>query len=312
MQNTDDNDPVKREAYRWLVRLHDDKATEQDRAAFEVWLTADPRHRAAWDRANALWNRFDAAADAIRESKDDKAPPPKGTTRRTLIVAAGATALGAAWWTTRQRADHVTSVGERRAFALPDGTRAELGPLTELSLQYTRDFRRVLLHTGEAYFDTAPDPARPFVVAAGEGTAQALGTRFDIRHIDGKTTVAVIDKRVLVRAGLAPPVELERGYQVSYAGTAMGQRIPVDLDAVQGWRNDRLMLHDVPLSAVLAELERYRRGRIFLLAQDLAGVPVTAVFDTREPDAALDTIGSSLNLSVRRLGGYLVFISPAG
>lgn len=308
---TDDKDPIQVEAYRWLVLLRDDKASQQDRASFDTWLNADPRHRAAWDRANALWARFDAATDAMREGDNSDAPPPKGTTRRTLIIAAGAAALGATWWTTRPRADYVTSVGERRALALPDGTQAELGPLSELSLRFSPAFRRVLLHAGEAFFDTAPDPSRPFVVKTGDGTVQALGTRFNVRHIAGRTTVTVIDRRVLVRAGVSPAVQVEQGYQVSYAGNAIGPREPADLDAVQGWRNDRLVLHDVPLSAVLAELERYRPGRIFLIGQGLADVPVTAVFDAREPDAALDTIGATLNLRVRHLSRYLVIISSS-
>jgi transmembrane sensor len=309
MQTPDDNDPIRLEAFRWLVRLGDAKATAQNRAEFATWLDADPRHRTAWEHAKTLSDRFDAAADAIREA-GIKGPPPKGTTRRTFLLVAGSAAAGAAWWSYgRRRADHVTGVGERRMVALPDGTQAELGALTELSLRFTPGFRRVVLHAGEVFFDTAPDAARPFIVEAGDGTAQALGTGFNVRHIDGQTTVAVFSKRVLVRVGTTPAVELQQGYQVSYAGEAIGRGIPADLAAVRSWRNDRLVLHDVPLTAVLAELERYRRGRIFLLGEGLGRIPVTAVFDTREPDAALDTIAATLSLRVRRLGSYLAVIS---
>lgn len=35
------------EAARWLTLLHDDHVTEADRAAFEKWCQADPRHAIA-------------------------------------------------------------------------------------------------------------------------------------------------------------------------------------------------------------------------------------------------------------------------
>ena len=50
-------------AARWLARLHADEVTDADRAAFEEWRTASPRHAAAFEEAQAAWEVF-AVADA--------------------------------------------------------------------------------------------------------------------------------------------------------------------------------------------------------------------------------------------------------
>ena len=42
----------------------------------------------------------------------------------------------------------------------------------------------------------------------------------------------------------------------------------------------------------------------------LRDIPVTAVFDARQADAALDTIASALAIRLRRVTGLLVVLSP--
>ena len=71
------------------------------------------------------------------------------------------------------------------------------------------------------------------------------------------------------------------------------------------------MFHDSPLAEVVAELERYRRGRVLILDDRIAALPVTAVIDVRETDAMLRTIGATLPVRVRRLTDLLVLIGPA-
>ena len=44
----------------------------------------------------------------------------------------------------------------------------------------------------------------------------------------------------------------------------------------------------------------------------IAALPVTAVFDTRQTDAALQTIDDTLPVRLRRIANLVVFISPEG
>lgn len=53
-------DAIEEEAVTWFVRLHDEDATDADRAAHAEWLAADPRHGVAWGEVAQLWSGMDA------------------------------------------------------------------------------------------------------------------------------------------------------------------------------------------------------------------------------------------------------------
>ncbi len=56
-----------------------------------------------------------------------------------------------------------------------------------------------------------------------------------------------------------------------------------------------------PLGQVLAELERYRHGRILISDARLAGLEVSGVFDLDQPDALLRTLEQRYGLTVTYL-----------
>ena len=61
---------------------------------------------------------------------------------------------------------------------------------------------------------------------------------------------------------------------------------------------------------MVADLERCRGGRIILTDSRLRALPVTAVFDVRQTDAALDTIAGILPIRLHRMTDWLVVLSP--
>ena len=52
---------------------------------------------------------------------------------------------------------------------------------------------------------------------------------------------------------------------------------------------------------MLADLERYRGGRILALGEGLAAERVTGAFGLSDPDAALETIAATLGVSLTRM-----------
>lgn len=318
-------DPSVEEALRWLVVLRDGTAGEQDRSAFDRWLAADPRHADAWRRAQYVWMRLDALEPVLRDqgmaaglrasSQPAPRPPPRMDRRRWLqaaAVAAVAVPAGIVLSMPRLLADYRTAVGERRTVTLADGSTVELASNSSLSVSFDTAARRVVLHEGEAFFDVASEPTRPFVVEAAAGRTRALGTAFDIKLSGAEVTVSVIEHAVAVSADHGEPVVVGKGQSVRYGMRRISAVREADLAGVQAWRRDRLVFQEAPLGDVIADLERYRGGRIVMTDPRLRSIPVTAVFDTRQSDAALDTIANSLPIRVRRLTDLLVVLSPSG
>lgn len=303
------SDPKVREALEWFVRMRDEKASQTDRRAFEAWLAEDERHPLALARAEALWKRFDILQPEIEQLRRSRALRSR---RSVLLGCAGMLAGAGGLYLLSRRdlfADHATEVGERRAFTLADGSRIELGSYSALSVDFSESSRQVTFHRGQGFFDIAEDAARPFTVEVGEGTAQALGTRFDLKYVGDQVTVAVSEHAVLVRAGGRPSIRIDEGRQVSYdRGAAPGPVTPADLAATQAWRQDRIVFQDVPLRRVLAEFERYRRGRIVLMDHRAGDTPVTAIFSTKQIDDALQTIENTLPVRILQATPFVTVV----
>lgn len=302
-----ETDPIYMEALEWFVLMKDERVSEKDRLAFEAWLAADPAHPPAYDRAKALWDRFD-----IVKPEYDRLRQSGGIGRRGFLVGGlvALVAAPAAYVFSRPDlfADYKTDVAERRSFTLPDGSIVELGGYSALSLEFTDLQRRLILHRGQAFFRVAPDSNRPFVVQAEMGTTRALGTEFDVKIMPDLVTVSVIEHSVAVQAPGAGSVIVESGWQVSYGDDGIQPPTQADVSVVQAWRQDRIIFEDVPLRRVLAELERYRRGNIILMDSSIGDIPVTAIFDTKHSENALQVIAETLPIKVLNANGYVAVV----
>lgn len=314
------------EAVGWVVRLQDDATSASDRERFEAWLAAAPTHAAAYADVAAFWKGLDTlSSEDIREIEQaveeragasGDARHSSRRRRRQLRVAALAACLAAvtagAWWLAEAlhwSADYRTAVGEHRTVTLADGSTMEMNTDTAVSVKFSTEARRIMLHGGEAMFTVAPDPSRPFEVAAAAGVTRALGTVFNVRAEDDRVTVTVLAHQVLISTGPAPPIRVSRGQQAMYApGGAIGSPRSVDAERVVAWRRRRLVFDNRPLADVLHELGRYRRGYVLLRDPALQSVSVTGVFDTTNPDKALRTIEETLPIRAIRLTDRLVFL----
>ena len=305
-------DPLIEEALRWLVVLRDPSASEADRRAFDLWRAADPAHEAAWRRVQEVWTRADILAPAM-QGRAPSPPVHRFWTRRRWLQAAAVSAVvipvGLLLARSHFLAGFRTAAGERRTINLGDGSTVELAGASALSVSFDADSRRLRLVAGEAFFDVAPE-ARPFLVEAGAGRVGALGTAFDVKLGETAVTVAVSKHRVAVSIDGSPGTIVEQGQVVRYTATRIETLQAADLGKVEAWRRDRLIFQDAPLGEVIADLERCRGGRIVLTDARLRAIPVTAVFDTRQTDAALATIAGTLPIRVRRFTDLLVVLSP--
>jgi len=313
----------------WHARMRepdvDPAAQDGRRAAFERWLAADPRHRQAFAEAERLWDALEApvarvlaAESAILQSarQDERRPmwlaPRLAALAACLVVAIGAGLFWRDDVLDRLRSDRMTAVGEHAPLVLEDGSRITLNTDTAVALDLRPDRREVRLFRGEAWFDVAPGDGRPFVVATKSGSIRATGTSFDVR-LDGDTAVVSLTEGgvELTSAGdgtSKSAVALQPGQQARMAAGVVSAAASFDRTAVTAWLRSQLVFYDAPLAAVVAELNRYRPGRIVVVNGALDGVKVSGVFRTDDPEAALSVMADTLPIRVLRLTDYLVLL----
>lgn len=313
-------DPIDQAAEEWFLRVTAGDMNEAERQRFRQWREADPRHAAAFETMQTLWNGIDTLEPAFALSPGETAAL-YGQQRRFRRGAAVAIAALAACLLlfvasipdilVNLRADYRTARGEQASVTLPDGSVAHLNTDSALDVHYTEGRRDVSLLGGEVWFEVARDARRPFSVLALDGRSTAIGTTYAVRERDGVATVTVTEGTVRVTAASTGEAGqlLTAGQRLAYRqdGTA-GPVEAVDARAATAWREGIILLRERPFAEALEEIERYRPGRILLLADEENFGPVTARLSLGALDSGIDALAATHGLRVTRLTDYLVIL----
>ncbi|MGV3558667.1 FecR family protein [Larkinella arboricola] len=88
--------------------------------------------------------------------------------------------------------EKVNHSAQPQTLLLADGSAIRLEKNSRISypVKFSGDFREVYL-SGEAFFEVAPNPRKPFLIYANETVTKVLGTSFRIRAFDNDTQVEV-------------------------------------------------------------------------------------------------------------------------
>lgn len=215
-----------------------------------------------------------------------------------------------------------TARGERQRVVLPDGSVVELNVASVL--RYPASFgdgERVVQLVGEAFFDVAADPDRPFVIQSGAAVVRVLGTAFNVEAYPEapEVTVAVAEGRVAFRAeaqGDDAAVTLQPGDLGRLAVTAapgVGPVLTVEhgrVDRYLAWREGRLVFEGTPLREVARELARWYDVDVALSDAALGARRLDATFGDEPLRRVLDVVAAALEIDYRLEGRRVVF-SPS-
>jgi transmembrane sensor len=309
------------EASLWHARLREPDVGMETLEAFQDWLASDPSHLDAYDQAERLWAamgseqagvpRDETAIQALVESVRPRRRLARGVITGLLLCVA----VAGADWVRRGgiddlRADYIAPVGTQRMVQLADGSAVELNTDTAVAVDLAPARRSVRLFRGEAFFQVEHDPQRPFFVETGDGEVRVTGTSFNVRVRNGITEVGLVKGGVRLTAADRPDSMLNLVPGQEGEMTAQGLSAPrsFDADKITAWRRGQVVFFRTPLGDVIDELNRYQRGRILVLGEKLRTLPVTGVFDTRDPAAVIDIIETTLGVSSIRFTDALIVL----
>ena len=332
---------VAREAAEWLVVLSDSECTREEREEFVAWLRCSNLHveeflriseltkaLSNYARKRAFWPD-DSVADLIARARagdfegvvrigaprshaaEVSGRSTRGRWRPRLAVAAslaiilltvGVIAGMFDWgWKT-----YATSVGEMRSITLGDGSVVELNTRSRLRVRFTANERRLQLLAGEAIFNVAKNPHRPFLVLAGSTEIVAMGTQFNVDAHDPSTVVTVLEGRVRVtnntdiQSPIDRQIELARGEQAVIAKHRPPMRIgAADIAKATAWTERRLFFEGATLADVATEFARYNDRVIRINGDVLAAKRITGVFNSTDQSTFVEFLRTHSDIRVR-------------
>ena len=320
---------AKEEAAAWFARLNTRSISAGALEEFRLWRQT-PGNREAYASIEAIWRKTGALkghpelGDAVEGAlaRTRKSAPAgallvglRSRPVTSLSIAALATlALVLGLRIFESRSDYATAVGEDRLVHLADGSQVRLDTSSEIKVHFASGVRRVELVKGQAFFQVAHDPSRPFIVQAGKTDVRATGTRFDVRRDDGVVRVTLLEGSVEVRAAQSsgPGHWALRPGQQLRLGAGLATPTTADVTAATSWTSRRITFQAVPLSTAIAEVNRYSARKVVLDAPGVGAIPVGGVFDCGDTDAFVAAVSDLQGLrAVRQADGSIHLVAAS-
>lgn len=337
----DSTELVTDEAARWAVRLDGDDVSEVDRREFEAWRERSPDNAERYERAVAAMRVLDDAPEdphvdalrraALRYEPERRMSGLKGIAAVLAFVCVGLAAFvlinGDLYRTDDAPVaslyeagvpDYSTRRGERLEVALPDGTAVTLNTETDLDVVFDGRYRRVQMLRGQAFFTVAKDPLRPFVVEAGGKQIVAIGTAFDVRLVNERLEVLLVEGRVAVEdvpdissnpeiiepANLTANlrVQLNPGETLIATESEIVHTPAPNPERQLKWRDGLIEFDNTTLAAAVEEFNRYSERTIRIDDPAVAQLPISGVFRTNSQRNFLDALTSVHPVSVEYRG----------
>jgi len=340
--NNPRNRQVYEEASEWLVELRVGEMDAASRERLDTWFRESPHHIRAfmelscvWDDGHDLHLDVGDGADAliararattnvvpletvpseVPEVSEDSPhldgglPVPTPRTRlypRWLALAAAVVvACFAAGWLALWayvNPTYATDTGEQRIVQLGDGSTLTLDSRSRVRVRFSDHERDVDLLEGQALFQVAKDPARPFVVRSDSTHVRAVGTQFDVYRKVSGTTVTVVEGRVAVSPAAADAIQVSAGDQVVVMPSKVMRPDHADVAAATAWTRRELVFESTPLAEVAQEFNRYNARQLIVSDASLSDFHVTGVFSSTDPASLLRFLRAQPGVHVEERG----------
>ncbi|GFM68869.1 FecR family protein [Pseudomonas cichorii] len=314
LNKSDISPAVARQAVSWMIEMQEGGLDSRRQHAWQQWLNGNSEHQRAWAHIQRVNQRLSGLSSPLAHAALN-APSSSGrrqALKLLLLLGAGS----AAGWGLRDQialqpllADLRSGVGEQRKETLSDGTQVQLNTASALDVRFDAGQRFIKLLQGEILMTAVAD-SRPLNLLTAQGTVHAstAASRFNLRQLDGRTQLAVLDGSLEISpdAHVGPPLRLQARQQVTFSRDAWDPVRPTDA-STGAWAEGMLVASHMKLTDFLAELGRYRRGRLNCDAK-VANLLISGSYPLADSERILDMLEVTLPVRVQRFTRYWVSV----
>jgi transmembrane sensor len=304
--NAREQSAVREQAAEWFVRLREGQVSEEERDAFDLWISADPQHSKEYKAVQEMWRELDGLKSVfpVTDSGDGARPQRKSAWKPLSAATALAAFLFAGLLVfLYEPGSYETAKGEQRMLYLADNSVVRLNSDTLLQVELTPEQRTLRLLRGEAFFEVAHDPGRPFVVISAGGAVRAVGTKFNIYRLPSDVRVTVVEGRVEVATQKGKTRLLNAEEVVAYetdggALSQIGRRNGHALD----WLEGRIYFEATPLTDVVRQLNRYLETPLLITDPELNELELSGTFRISNLESLPELLPRLLPVSLEHAG----------
>ncbi|MDO8368526.1 MAG: FecR domain-containing protein [Saprospiraceae bacterium] len=299
---------------------------EAEDAILDRWLSASEANQQYFGQMQRLWQKaafaqgvlsrpLDVDAALARTKSKIQQIPAQGKAKKVFMnpwwigIAASIMLLAAAIWFFQGSSSEtpvlLATIENTVRDTLSDGSRVALNQHSSLSTEFSKKQRRIKMR-GEAYFDVAKNPEKPFVIEVQKVEVTVVGTRFNVDNRSDSTKVVVSVEEGRVKVQIGRQIEFLNAGEQATIDCSSGEILRSQLlpsGNVKAWFDRRFVFDDVPLSEVIPILEKTYNVQIELKNKDLGTCRLHTRFNNESIERIMSLIAETFSLQIESNNG---------
>lgn len=315
------------ENFDLIIKYLNNEANAEEKKTFELWLAESNENQKQFDSLKQTWLLSNQSSKEIQNInieaewskinahlKDNTQGKIKSISNKTysrksfLQIAASIIILLSIGTVLLSRESQTLIIFAEKGILdqeLPDGTSICLNK--NASLEYTQEFNkneRFVKLQGDANFDVAHNPEKPFIIDAGNINIKVLGTSFMVHAPkNSKYREVIVEKgKVEVKSknkdGSENKVILVKGQKVIFdVETNSVRRAAIDQN-YNAWRTKIFRFVDAPMHLVARRLSQAYHHEIIIPNQKTMNCPITVEGNKESFEVIIDRIEENYNREI--------------
>jgi ferric-dicitrate binding protein FerR (iron transport regulator) len=313
-----------------LVKYLVGEADANESAEVQHWLDIDENNRKYYNDFQKIWDdslhvvankntvNVDAAWERMQNRMHKTTDVPvrsisKSNSYSWIRIAASfviigmITYLGYALFGNRITQEELVATTSVINATLPDGTNVTLNKNS--SLAYTSRFEgntRPVSMKGEVFFNVAHNKQKPFIIKVNDVTVKVVGTSFNVKNRNGKTTVEV-ETGIVKVSKKSDSVELRKGEKVIIDDMQPELIKGTNKDKLYGYYHDNeLVCNETPLQELVDALNEIYDVNIIIEDPVLKEKQINTTFKDQSLGQILNVVSETFRVKVVRKNGQII------
>jgi transmembrane sensor len=266
-----------REVEQWAEQSEENLS--ELRLLRELWAATEQTETVRFDTGKA-WQKVQSQTYLPQQKKAIVRP----MYRAVVAVAASIVLVLGIWWVMKSGNDleTFTATADAQLVSLQDGSTVYLrkGSTLKYPKKFKRDQRHVSLK-GEAFFEVAHDPSKPFFIDADKAQVKVVGTSFSV--ITKNDAVELIVKtgkvRFSAKADSVNALLVVAGEKALYTKDRITKNKNTDPN-FNAWQSKKIVFNNIPLYQVVKTLNDYYQADIRINKKDSAAIYKSGVTES--------------------------------
>ncbi|UBM60291.1 FecR domain-containing protein [Marinilongibacter aquaticus] len=295
-----------------LARYFAEEASIEELQKLNAWLESDVDHARVLRQYQQIWEAneknksfqpdIEKAWRKVEKRIDEKKKP---NWISWAAVVAGILLISTYYFANKEPELSYSSIKTERAQTektLADGSKITLNSfsLLEFPESFSDDERRVKL-IGEAFFDIAKNPDKPFIIEANGTEIKVLGTAFSILARDENVQVSVQSGTVEFKSVSKEKVVLHKGDEAKYESAKANIQVShIEDPNIFAYKTKVFEFNQAPIEKVVQTLNKAYQTYIQLEGDSWNDYQLTTKFEHEDLDQVLDIVATTLNLELKK------------